>query len=184
MFFYRFARVSYSIRYQIFEATSVYSILSNTIFISHSILVNFTVGRIIEKLESNEFDHTFSREELDVVGILGLLLSQSKDGSTEPGIESVVEEFADGHFIDLRLVILAWLYQFLQILKHLVWMATLHDIVIHVHFLLLLGLDLRIEVDFVIELHIDFSLLSVEFEVDLLDLCVIAQQDCESVSSL
>ena len=55
---------------------------------------------------------------------------------------------------------------------------------IHIHFLLPPGLDLCIEVDFVIELHIDFALFSVEFEVDLLDLGVIAEQDCEGVPAL
>ena len=74
-------------------------------------LIYFAIGRIIEQLEGHEFDHTFSGEEFDVLRILSLLLSQGKDGSAEPGIEGVVEEFAYGHLINLRFVFLVGLNQ-------------------------------------------------------------------------
>ena len=132
-------------------------------------LIYFTIRRIIEQLESNEFNHSFSSEELDIVGVLGLLLGQGKDCSTKSGIKGVVEEFSHGHLVDLGFVILTWLYQFLEISKHLIWMAALHNLVIHVHTFLLSFLNLSIEMDFVLELHIDFLFLLIELEFDVLD---------------
>ena len=147
-------------------------------------LIYFTIRRIIEQLESNEFDHAFSSEELDVVGILGLLLSQRKDSSTKSGIKGVVEEFSDGHLVDLSLVILARLHQFLQVSKHFVRMAALHNLFIDVLSFLLSCLNLCVEMDLVIELNINFFLFFVESKFDLLDRGMIAEQICESGSAL
>lgn len=154
-------------------------------------LINFTIRRIIEKLESNKFDHAFSSEELNVVGVLGLLLGQGKDSSTKSSIKSVVEEFAHGHLVDLdrwNFVIVTRVRlridQLLQILEHFIWMAALHNLVIHVQSLLLPALDLRIEMDFVLELQITFLFLFVESELDLFELGMITKQGREGGSAL
>ena len=145
-------------------------------------LIYFTIRRIIEELESNEFDHTFSSEELNVVGVLGLLLGQSKDSSTKSSIESVVEEFAHGHLVDLDrwnfvIVIRVRLRidQLLQLSEHFVRVTALHNLVIHVQSFLLPALDLRIEMDFVLELQITFLFLFVESEFDLFELGMITK---------
>ena len=145
-------------------------------------LIYFTIRRIIEKLECNKFDHTFSSEELNVVGVLGLLLGQGKDSSTKSCIKSVVEEFAHGHLVDLdrwNFVIVTRVRlridQLLQILEHFIWMAALHNLVIHVQSFLLPALDLRIEMDFVLELQITFLFLFVEREFDLFELGMITK---------
>ena len=108
-------------------------------------LIYFAIRRIIQQLESNEFDHTFSSEELNVVGVLGLLLGQSKDSSAKSSIKSVVEEFTHRHFIDLNrrnlvlvIRIRLWVHKLLQIFEHLGRMAALHNLGIHLHTFLLL----------------------------------------------
>ena len=145
-------------------------------------LIYFTIRRIIEKLECNKFDHTFSSKELNVVGVLGLLLGQGKDSSTKSSIKSVVKEFAHRHLIDLdrwNFVIVIGvrlrINQLLQLSEHLVRMAALHNLVIHVQSFLLPALDLRIEMDFVLELQITFLFLFVEREFDLFELGMITK---------
>ena len=108
-------------------------------------LINFAIRRIIQQLESNEFDHTFSSEELNVVGVLGLLLGQSKDSSAESSIKSIVEEFTHRHLINLNsrnLVLVTrirlWVHKLLQIFEHLGRMTALHNLVIHLQTFLLL----------------------------------------------
>ena len=145
-------------------------------------LIYFTIRRIIEELESNEFDHTFSSEELNVVGVLGLLLGQGKDSSTKSSVKSVVEEFTHGHLVDLDrwnfvIVIRVRLRidQLLQLSEHFVRVTALHNLVIHVQSFLLPALDLRIEMDFVLELQITFLFLFVESEFDLFELGMITK---------
>ena len=145
-------------------------------------LIYFTIRRIIEKLESNKFDHTFSSEELNVVGVLGLLLGQGKDSSTKSSIKSVVEEFTHGHLIDLDrrnsvfvIRIRLRVDQLLQLSKHFVRVTALHNFVIHVQTFLFPGLDLRVEMDFVLELQITFFFLFVESEFDLFELGMITK---------
>ena len=144
-------------------------------------LIYFTIRRIIEQLESNEFDHTFCSEELNVVWVLGLLLSQGEDSSAKSGIKSVVEEFTHRHLIDLNrrnlvlvIRIRLWIHKLLQILEHLTRIAAIHNLVIHLLRFLLLRLLLCVEMDFVLELLINFFFLFVEREFDLLELCMIA----------
>ena len=144
-------------------------------------LIYFAIRRIIQQLESNEFDHTFSSEELNVVGVLGLLLSQGEDSSAKSGIKSVVEEFTHRHLIDLNrrnlvlvIRIRLWIHKLLQILEHLTRIATIHNLVIHLLRFLLLRLLLCVEMDFVLELLINFFFLFIEREFDLLELCMIA----------
>ena len=145
-------------------------------------LIYFTIRRIIEKLERNKFDHTFSSKELNVVGVLGLLLGQGKDSSTKSSIKSVVEEFAHRHFVDLdrwNFVIVIGVRlridQLLQLSEHFIRMTALHNLVIHVQSFLLPALDLRIEMDFVLELQITFLFLFVEREFDLFELGMITK---------
>ena len=111
------------------------------------ILLNLTIGRLVDESHCHDANHTIRREVLHIVGVLRLALDQLEDGTVEQSAERVVVELAHWHLVHVIVV----LDQVLQILKHLRRVAAVEHLAVGILFLLRLGLHLSVKFDLGLE---------------------------------
>ena len=144
-------------------------------------MLDLTIGGRVEQLEGHKLDHALSCEECSVFRVLSLFLYQSKDSSVEQCAKSVVVELAHGH-LDCQLIIV--LDQVLQIIEHLLRVATAQNAAVLVIFSLIFCFDASVKLDFLLKDYIFFTIVLLESNVHTFQLGTVLQKRSESSSAV